>query len=178
MQTDRGWLLGGVALVLVGCRAADPWAELPKPDQLGDRVAVATDAAERVCAGTLATIDAEVERIESELDLDSSADRYRIWILQPERASEICGGETSCNDLEHGAVISADNFEVERRTALELTPLLLARAGVETHPFFVEGIARAMSWPSCPYLVVPPLMFRSWIHYVEQIPDAQLIAGE
>lgn len=166
------------ALLLVGCRAdADPWAELPTPDHVGERVVVASDAVDRVCAGTLAMLDAEVNRIESELAFASTVDPYRVWILESERASSICGGSSSCADVEHGAVVSAKNFEVERRSAHELAPLLLSRAGVVAHNFFVEGIARAVSWPTCPS-PWPPDNHGVWIDRVHEFEDHEQLAGE
>jgi hypothetical protein len=176
---DAARSIVGMALLLAGCRAdPDPWAQLPEPDQRGERVVIATDAAERVCAGTLAAIDAEVERIEAELELPAREDRYRIWILEPAQVGSICDGESSCRHTEHGAVVSADNFVVERRTARELTPLMLDHAGIEAHPFFIEGLAGAMSWPSCPPQYVEPDAQGSWIDYVEQFDQFQELAGE
>jgi hypothetical protein len=167
------------ALLLGACRAdADPWAQLPETDQLGERVAIGTDVVERVCAGTLANVDAEIARIEHELELDASEDRYRLWILPPEQVSSLCPLESSCADVDHGAIVSADNFIVERRTARELTQVLLHRNGFEAHPFFTEGLAGAMSWPSCPpdYVLVRDRY--AWIDYVGQWPEAQVVAGE
>lgn len=175
---DRRRWIGWALPLLAGCRAApDAWDELPAPTDAGARVEVASDVTDRICAGTVARLDAEVERIESELELAATSAPYRVWFLDPERASSICGGDPSCADLRHGAVISADNFNVERQSARELTPLLLGRAGLALPPFFVEGFAGAMAWPTCTYPLVGSDV-GSFIELLKESPYVALLAGD
>jgi hypothetical protein len=91
----------GAALWLLGCGDAPPSDEpepLPPIVGEGERVRIATDAVSVVCAGTLAWVDAELDRVEQELKLDGVDSTVDVYLLGATALAERCGpGLYSCS---------------------------------------------------------------------------------
>src|SRR5690606_9869691 len=116
----------------------------------GDRVSVTTDVVDRVCLGTLEHLDGEIERIEAELGLAALSEHVEIHIVGPEDIAAHCGsGRATCiKQPPRRLYIVADHYDWLLR--LELARDRLARTPVgRSKPLFFEGMAAALTWPSC-----------------------------
>jgi hypothetical protein len=136
-------LIAASLALVVGCNDG------PKPAK-GERVSLTTEVVEQICRGTLDHIDAEIERIESELDFAALSERIELHVVAPEAI------EGHCGVMRHACVlqpprrlyIAADVYE--RLIRLELARDRLARTAVgRSKPLFYEGLAGALTWPSC-----------------------------
>lgn len=143
----RRGLAGAAGLALLA--ACDPY---PPFEHEGERVVLATDFGPRVCAGTLARMDAELEYVEAQLELPESHERLRVAVVDGETAVELCGVSSACASHEGGAqtaVLTPGNWELALRHEL-------VHASVARHQepgsiaFFREALAEAIEPARCP----------------------------
>jgi hypothetical protein len=150
-------ILIGASLWLLGCGDAPPSDELePLPPIVGEgeRVRIATDAVNLVCAGTLAWVDAELDRVEQELlqgGIDSTVD---VYLLGATALAERCGpGLYSCSVAGDPAQIFVRAELYELRVVHELVHDRIAYTPASgSAPLFDEGLAAAHARPWCPPL--------------------------
>jgi hypothetical protein len=136
--------LAVVSVPLLGCES-----ELPPLEYRGERVLVGSDKVDQVCGGTVARIDREVEQIEARLDLPIQDSRLNVYIVDHDTVDAHCTGIHNCTRFaSNGApFILLDHLLFERAIAHEL---IHARLAIRSVPLLVEGIAEAVSPPSCP----------------------------
>lgn len=133
-------------VAVVGCQDFDYEFE-------GRYVVVGTDVVDRVCEGTLAELDRDVEFIDEQLGFEHPSTRIKVAVVNAVDAGEHCGRlGVSCawTHLEGGSVFIRAQ-EYERGRAHELTHI---RVGDEANPssvrLFLEGIATAFQPAMCP----------------------------
>lgn len=133
-------------LLVLGCGP-----ELPPLEYRSLRARVGSDIVDQVCAGTLARIDREFERIEARLELPPTGDIAEIYIVDPEVSMAHCNEFDNCLDLpSKRVIINRKSFEnviahelAHYRSAL-VTDLRRAPS------LFREGLAVALAPASCP----------------------------
>jgi hypothetical protein len=150
-------IIVGASLWLLGCGDAPPIDELePLPPIVGEgeRVRIATDAASVVCAGTLAWVDAELDRVEQELQLDGVDSTVDVYLLDATALAERCGpGLYSCSVAGDPAEIYVRAELYEMRVVHELVHDRIAYTpAAGSAPLFDEGLAAAHARPWCPPL--------------------------
>jgi hypothetical protein len=150
-------ILIGASLWLLGCGDAPPSDELePLPPIVGEgeRVRIATDAVNVVCAGTLAWVDAELDRVEQELQLDEGDSSVDVYLLGATALAERCGsGVYSCSVAGDPAQIFVRAELYELRVVHELVHDRIAYTpAAGSAPLFDEGLAAAHARPWCPPL--------------------------
>jgi hypothetical protein len=121
----------------------------PKPAN-GDRVSLTTEVVDRVCLGTLEHIDAEIERIESELAFTALADRVELHVVASETIEQHCGRHrvTCVTQPPRRLYIAADVYDQLLRRELARDRIARTRLG-RSKPLFYEGLAAALTHPSC-----------------------------
>ena len=135
------WLL----LTLAGCEPDGVAYEFE-----GRHVAVGTSVVDRVCEGTLAQLDRDVEFIDETLGFAHPSERIRVAVLTGVEAGESCGllGVSCAHYIGERTSIRAAQFE--RAQLHELTHVrVYAAANPGTLPLFFEGIAVALSYAGC-----------------------------
>jgi hypothetical protein len=133
-----------ICAILLGTGCSQDEYELPPLEWHGQRVSVGTNLGEEVCAGTLATLDREVEEIEAALGVavDHS---IPFWLLRPDFVEHHCGvGAAACS--QYGKVLSGpDGLWVSRH---ELVHAVLRAQMKPPKRLFGEGIAVAVGGPN------------------------------
>jgi hypothetical protein len=147
-----------LALLTFGCGVDQrpfefaPGEPLP-PSEEGERVLLGSWLVDRVCAGTIAEIDAELTRAEDELGLGRHPEPVAIYVDDSEELAKHCQeGERSCR------VEGASPGEIHLFTAAYEDALIPELVGdrlaytfaSEAHPFFAGGLAAAHARPQCP----------------------------
>jgi hypothetical protein len=134
-----------VSVLPLGCKP-----ELPSLDYHGERVKVGSDRVDQVCEGTLSRLDREVEQIEARLDLPIQNSRLDVYVVDSATAEAHCGYAGSCAILQRRGApfLVMDERNFERSIAHELVHARLA--AITSAALFDEGIAEAVSVPSCP----------------------------
>lgn len=137
-------VLGG--LTIVACNDASSDGETGAaglPEWEGQRVVVKTEIVDEVCVGTLTWLDALVESIEAELELDASEKKIEVYLLDSEEVEDLCGeGAAGCASSGRVYVSRSD---LSRATRHELAHARLFEDGILGTKFFLEGIASALS---------------------------------
>jgi hypothetical protein len=147
----------GSSLWLLGCGVA-PTSDEPEPLPPivgeGERVRIATDAVNVVCAGTLAWADAQLDRVEQELELDGVDGSVDVYLLGAAALAERCGpGLYSCSIAGDPAQIYVRAELYELRVVHELVHDRIAYTpAAGSAPLFDEGLAAAHARPWCPPL--------------------------
>lgn len=116
---------------------------LPELAWEGERVSFGTNTVDEVCLGTLVSLDAAIESIEAELELEPSADKIKFYILDDEAFVEKCGSSPVLACVLDGDVVfsSITGFRYRRH---ELVHARLGQLGIRSIPLFDEGIAAAL----------------------------------
>jgi hypothetical protein len=136
-----------ISILLLGCSP-----ELPPLEYFGERVVVGSDVVDEVCGGTLARLDREVVQIEKRLDLPPQAERLQIYIVSAETLDAHCDGANCTMRPERDAPFVLLDYSLFGPAAAH--ELVHARlAGQPAAPLFSEGVAEAVSPPSCPRFV-------------------------
>ena len=139
-----------LTLAALVCLAACE-APLPPFEYQGEHVVVASDTVDQVCAGTLAYLDREYERVSEGLGLEFASEPLRVAILDEAQASRVCSSGRSCATWiqnRHTAVVRTR--EVKRIAAHEMVHVRLGRRRSGSVPMFSEGIAEAFAPAQCP----------------------------
>jgi hypothetical protein len=134
-----------LSVPLLGCRP-----ELPSLDYRGERVRVGSDEVEQVCEGTLSRLDREVEQIEARLDLPIQDSPLDVYIVDPYTLDAYCGSAGNCffRPRRGTPFVLVEHQKIEWVIAHELVHARLADS--RSIPLLGEGIAEAVSPPSCP----------------------------
>jgi hypothetical protein len=129
--------------------------EFPPLEYHGERVVVGSDVIDQVCGGTLARLDREVVQIEKRLDLGPQSDPLQVYIVSSETVADYCVG-ANCVKYPSGdpPYVMLDHSRFGRAAAHELTHARLAHQ--RSTPLFAEGVAEAISPPSCPKSISKP----------------------
>ncbi|MFO7561463.1 MAG: hypothetical protein R6X02_02370 [Enhygromyxa sp.] len=115
----------------------------------GERVNLTTEVVAQVCRGTLEQLDAEIERVESELGFRPLSERVELHVLDAEDIEAHCGRDPVCVEQPPRRLyIRADAYDQLIRLELARDRVARTTAG-RTKPLFFEGLAGALSWPSC-----------------------------
>jgi hypothetical protein len=113
-------------------------ADLPEVSYFTERLEIATDFDQPVCEGTLADLDAQVERIEKELGRSPDPRPIRVYWLED-------GTEGFCADGRSGCYYPATRVLFSKAESLE-HELLHAVVDSEGESYFVEeGLAELLS---------------------------------
>ncbi len=161
-------------VVLVAASGCLP--ELPPLDFRGERVVVGSEVVEQVCGGTVARLDREVVEIERRLELGPASKPLRVFIVTHETVAGYCKDAGSCVDhfaLREPFVLLNYNM-FERASAHEL---IHARLG-DTHSvrLLEEGVAEAVSPPSCPN-TVPDTLVSTELLEARKSPELSDLGG-
>jgi hypothetical protein len=134
-----------LSVPLLGCRP-----ELPELDYRGERVRVGSDEVEQVCEGTLSRLDREVEQIEARLDLPIQDSPLDVYVVDRSISDAYCGSDASCAIHPRRGVpfVVVSHQKFERDITHELVHARLSAS--RSVPLLDEGIAEALSPPSCP----------------------------
>lgn len=101
MANLRSWRTLVLQLGLVAATACVPDQQPEQPDSdggedglpelawEGERVSFGTNTVDEVCLGTLVSLDAAIESIEAELELEPSADKIKFYILDDDFGSVV-----------------------------------------------------------------------------------------
>lgn len=121
----------------------------PKPSATGDRVELTTDVVPQVCGGTIEQLDDEIARIEAELALAPNSEPFEIHVVDEQHIGEHCGSRKLCIlQPPRRLYITPERYEYYVR--FELARDRLSRSSIGTSkPLFFEGLAAALTWPSC-----------------------------
>jgi hypothetical protein len=130
-------------LCAVACVVEDEPPDSPLPlDWHGQRVWFGTDVVDEVCAGTVPSLDAHVNSIESELDLGTTDDVISFWLLGDETFGWWCNASKYAACAHGHRVYSSTDGWLSRRH--ELVHARLSALEVNRHRVFREGIAAAL----------------------------------
>jgi hypothetical protein len=131
---------------LLGCKP-----ELPSLDYHGERVRVGSDVVDQVCGGTLTRMDREVEQIEARLDLPIQSSPLDVYIVDRDTVEAYCSERAANCTLtprRGRPIVVMDQIAFEWAIGHELVHVRLA--DIASVPLFDEGIAVAVSPPTCP----------------------------
>lgn len=150
--------------------------ELPPLGYHGERVVVGSDVIDQVCGGTLARLDREVVQIEKRLDLGPQSDPLQVYIVSSETVADYCVG-ANCVKYPSGdpPYVMLDHSRFGRAAAHELTHARLARE--RSVPLLVEGVAEALSPPSCPVSIPEGVDAASFLAATKSSKLQDLIGG-
>jgi hypothetical protein len=138
--------LASLTVCLLGCKP-----ELPELEYFGERVAVGSDVVDQVCEGTLRRMDREVEQIEARLDLPIQESHLDVYVVDRDVIDAYCSGvAANCTKFpwQRAPRVLVDQRYFDQAVAHELVHARLATSW--SVPLFNEGIAEAITTPSCP----------------------------
>lgn len=170
----RHCLVFAALLAAVGCQGP-----LPPFEHEGEHIVVATDVVDEVCAGTLAYLDSEYERVSDKLGFDFGDEPLKVAILEPEQASQFCPPGRSCASRFRGQEIVVLRREhVKRLSSHEMVHVRLNRHRSGSVPLFSEGIAEALSPAGCaPHSKRPSVSELLTVERATQLPSSGYYAG-
>ncbi len=147
-------ILGSSLLLGCGVPPIDEPEPLPPVVGEGERVRIATGAVSVVCEGTLDWVDAELDRVEQELELDGVDSGVDVYLLDASALAERCGpGVHSCSAAGDPGQIFVRAELYEMRVVHELVHDRIAYTpAAGSAPLFDEGLAAAIARPWCPPL--------------------------
>jgi hypothetical protein len=120
-----------------------------EPTATGDRVELTTEVVPKVCRGTIEYIDDEMLRIEDELALAPASEPIELHVVDEQHIGEYCGSSYLCV-LQPPRRLYITPQLYDRHLRFELVRDRLSRGSVSaSKPLFYEGIAGALTWPSC-----------------------------